>query len=151
GDIGYTITTAPAVSADGVYNGLNGADVPLTNIDDDVAGITVSAIGGDTTEPGGTATFTIVLTSQPIAPVTIGLTSSDTTEGTLALTSVTFDSSNWSQPRTITVTGVDDAVVDGNITYSIITADATSTDPLYSNKVSSDVSVLNIDNDSPCV
>ena len=49
------------------------------------AGITVSPTSGlVTTEAGGTATFTVVLTSQPTADVTIGLTSSDTTEGTVS-------------------------------------------------------------------
>ena len=43
-----------------------------------------------TTEAGGTATFTVVLSSQPTADVTIGLSSSDTTEGTVAPTSLLF-------------------------------------------------------------
>ena len=37
-----------------------------------------------TTEAGGTATFTVVLNTQPTADVTIALSSSDTTEGTVA-------------------------------------------------------------------
>lgn len=48
------------------------------------AGVTVSAISGNTTEAGGTATLTMALTSLPSASVTIGLSSSDTTEGTVA-------------------------------------------------------------------
>ena len=60
------------------------ADVAVTNTDNDTAGITVSADQrADTTEAGGTATFTVVLTRQPTADVTIGLSSSDTTEGTV--------------------------------------------------------------------
>ena len=60
------------------------ADVAVTNTDNDAAGVTVTPIAGlTTTEAGGTATFTVVLTSQPTADVTIGLTSSDTTEGTV--------------------------------------------------------------------
>ncbi len=57
----------------------------MTNTDDDVAGITVTPTSGlTTTEAGGTATFTVVLNSQPTANVTIGLSSSDLTEGTVA-------------------------------------------------------------------
>ena len=37
-----------------------------------------------TTEAGGTATFTVVLNTQPTADVTIALSSSDTAEGTVA-------------------------------------------------------------------
>ena len=58
-----------------------------------------------TTEAGGTASFTVVLTSQPTANVTIGLSSSDTSEGTVSPTSLTFTSSNWSTPQLVTVSG----------------------------------------------
>ncbi|MFN7806896.1 MAG: right-handed parallel beta-helix repeat-containing protein, partial [Planctomycetaceae bacterium] len=40
------------------------------------AGITVSAASGDTTEAGGTATFSVVLTREPTANVTVDLSSS---------------------------------------------------------------------------
>ena len=58
------IVTAAATSADAVYNGVNAADVAVTNTDNDAAGITVTPTSGlVTTEAGGTATFTVVLTS----------------------------------------------------------------------------------------
>ena len=79
------IVTAAATSADANYNGVNAADVAVTNTDNDASGITVTPISGlTTTEAGGTATFTVVLTTQPTADVTIGLSSSDTTEGTVS-------------------------------------------------------------------
>src|SRR5207249_1956946 len=132
GNVAYTIVTAPATSTDGNYNNLNASDVSVTNTDNDVAGITVSPTSGlTTTEAGGTATFTVILTSQPTASVSIGLTSSDLTEGTVAPASVTFTTANWNVAQTVTVTGVDDPIVDGNITYSIVTAPATSSDPIY--------------------
>ena len=82
GDIGYTIVTAAATSSDGNYNGLNASDVSVTNTDNDTAGITVTPTSGlTTTEAGGTATFTVVLNSQPTADVTIGLSSSNTAGG----------------------------------------------------------------------
>ena len=81
----YTIVTAAATSTDANYSGLNPADVSVTNTDNDTAGITVIADQRPvTTEAGGTATFTIVLDTQPTANVTIGLASSDTTEGTVS-------------------------------------------------------------------
>ena len=65
GDIGYTIVTA-ATSADAQYNGINAADVAVTNVDNDTAGITVTAVAGlTTTEAGGTATFTVGSTRSP--------------------------------------------------------------------------------------
>ena len=129
GDIAYTIVTAAAVSADPGYNGLNPADVTVINTDNDAAGITVTPTSGlTTTEGGGTATFTVVLNSQPTADVTIGLSSSDTTEGTVSPASVTFTAANWNTPQTVTVTGVDDLVDDGDVAYTIVTAPATSSD-----------------------
>ena len=68
----------------------------MTNTDNDAAGITVTPTTGlTTTEAGGTATFTVVLTTQPTADVTIGLSSSDTTEGTVSPASLTFTTANW--------------------------------------------------------
>jgi hypothetical protein len=114
-----------------------------------VAGITVNPTSGlVTTEAGGTATFTIVLDIIPTANVTIGLTSSDTTEGTVSADNVTFTTLNWDTPQTITITGVNDAAVDGNIVYNIVTAAATSTDVNYNGLDASDVSVTNNDNDT---
>src|SRR2546427_223019 len=73
----------------------------------------------------------MALTSQPTANVTIGLSSSDLTEGTVAPASVTFTSANWNMAQTVTVTGADDFAVDGNVAYTILTAAATSTDASY--------------------
>ena len=85
GNIAYTVNTAQPTSTDTIYAGINPADVSVTNQDNDTAGITVSPTSGlTTTEAGGTATFTVVLTSQPTANVTIALSSSDTTEGTVS-------------------------------------------------------------------
>jgi hypothetical protein len=146
----YTIVTAPATSADPSYNGVNPADVPVTNVDDDAAGVTVSAISGPTTEAGGTATFTVVLTSEPTDGVTIAVASDDTSEGTASPASLTFTPSGagvWSTPQTVTVTGQDDAIADGNVPYSIVTGTATSSDANYGGFDPVDVPVTNVDDD----
>ena len=74
----------------------------------------------------------MVLNAQPTADVTIALSSSDTTEGTVAPASLTFTTANWNVAQTVTVTGVDDALDDGDVAYTIVTAPATSTDATYS-------------------
>ena len=48
----------------------------------------------------------------------------------------------------MTVTGVDDALVDGPITYTIVTAAAVSTDANYNTRNAPDVLVTNSDNDA---
>src|SRR5258705_182959 len=112
------------------------------------AGYTVSTTSGlVTTESGGTATFTVKLKTQPTANVTISISSSDLTEGTASPSSLTFTSANYGTAQTVTVTGVDDALTDGNIAYTIVTGVATSADSKYSGLNPSDVSVTNNDND----
>src|SRR5262249_16706573 len=141
GDVAYTILTGAATSTDSNYNGLNPADVSVTNTDDDTAGFTVSPTTGlVTTEAGGTATFTVKLTSQPTANVTIPLSSNNTAEGTVFPASLTFTSANWNVAQTVTVTGVDDFIDDGDVAYTIVTAPATSTDSKYSALNAADVS-----------
>jgi large repetitive protein len=146
----YTIVTAAAVSTDTGYAGMNPPDVAVTNTDNDSAGITVTVAPNlQTTEGGGTATFTIVLNSQPTAPVAIALSSNDTGEGTVSPTSVSFTPSNWNAPKVVTVKGVDDDVSDGNQIFTIVTAPATSNDNGYKGINAADVTITNVDNDSP--
>ena len=119
-----------------------------TITDDDTAGITVNPTSGlTTTEAGGTDTFTVVLNSKPTSDVTVPLASSDTTEGTVSPSSLTFTPENYDTPQSATLTGVDDNTDDGDQVYEAITGSATSTDPNYSGRGASDVSVTNTDND----
>jgi hypothetical protein len=112
-------------------------------------GIRVSPTSGlITTESGGQATFEIMLTKQPASSVTVGLASSDPTEGTVWPASVTFTAVNWNIPQTVTVTGVNDNVLDGDVAYTIITAPASSDDASFRGLDSEDVSVINRDNDN---
>lgn len=144
GDTAYVITaTMLSASAGSTFAD---ATLNLTSTDDDAAGVTVSAISGDTTEAGGTATFTVVLDSEPTATVTIALSSSDTTEGTVSPASLTFTTANWDTAQTVTATGVNDGADDGNIVYTITTAAATGGD--YTGIDPADVTVTNTDNDS---
>ena len=117
--------------------------------DNDAVGVNVSAISGNTTEGGGTATFTVTLGTEPTAPVTIALSSDDTTEGTVP-TNVVVPIADWDTGVTVTVTGVDDNVVDGDVDYTIVTNNVTSADPNYNAlgaAAVADVSVTNTDND----
>ena len=149
-DPNETITVDITGVTNGVENG--NQQVTATITDDDtapIAGFTISSTNGlVTTEAGGTASFTVNLTSQPTSDVVLGLSSSDTTEGNVAPTSLTFTSVNFNTPQQVTITGVDDATVDGNIAYSIITAATTSSDSAYNGLNPTDVSVTNNDNDT---
>lgn len=145
GDKSFRAVTAPAVSSDPKYDGLNAADVTIINKDDDAFGITVSAISGNTTEQGGIATFTILLHSEPTDDVVIGLSSDDEGEGTVSPTELTITSGNWFNEQTVTVTGVDDDLEDGDQAYNIITAAIVSSDFNYGGLDPDDVAVINED------
>ena len=120
-----------------------------TLVNDDSAAITVTpSTGLVTTESGGTASFTVVLGSEPTATVSVGLSSSDPSEGTASPVTLSFSPANWNTAQTVTITGVDDPLVDGTIAYSIVTAAASSADPQYSGRDAADVAVSNADNDS---
>jgi len=121
----------------------------ITITDNDTAGYLITPISGDTSEFGSLATFDIHLTSQPTADVTLNFTSDNPAEGTVT-PSITFNSSNWNQYQTITITGVNDFVADGDIPYNI-TGTAISSDPKYNNNNPTNVAVINTDNDSPGV
>ena len=144
GNAVYTISTAAASSADANYNGLNPADIELTNVDDETPGFTITPVSGlVTTEAGGTAEFTVALASAPTADVTVSLSSDDSSEGTVSPSSLTFTSTDWSEPQTVTVAGLDDEFLDGNILYAILTAAAESEDERYHGLDPLDVPVTN--------
>ncbi|MGB5369449.1 MAG: Calx-beta domain-containing protein, partial [Flavobacteriaceae bacterium] len=153
GNIAYTIVTGNVTSSDLFYNALAGAlvgDVAVTNNDNDTPSVIVSTISGPTTEAGGTATFTVSLGTMPSSPVTIALSSSDLTEGTVPA-NVFVPVASWNTGVVVTVTGVDDAIVDGNIAYTINTGNVTSLDPAYNALTGAsigDIAVANNDNDT---
>ncbi|MBW4512020.1 MAG: DUF4347 domain-containing protein [Scytonematopsis contorta HA4267-MV1] len=117
-------------------------------INDDVAGIGISFTTGlITTEAGGTASFNVKLKSQPTADVTFNLNSDNTSEGIISKNSLTFNSINWNTEQIVTITGVDDTLVDGDIAYKIVTSAAVSQDLNYNGINPDDISVTNINND----
>ncbi len=98
-----------------------------------------------TTEDGGSYSFTVVLDTQPSANVTIAVSSSDTTEGTVDKNSLVFTTTNWNIPQTVTVTGQADTLTDGDQDYTIILAAAVSTDTNYHGIDPIDVAITNTD------
>ena len=89
-----------------------------------------------------------MLTTQPTANVTIALSVERHDRRHRLAGSLTFTAANWNTPQTVTVTGVDDAVDDGDVAYAIVTAAATSTDASYNGLNAADVAVTNTDNDT---
>jgi hypothetical protein len=132
GAVPYTVT----VTASG-FTGLTIPPVQITNNDNDVAGITISRTAGLVTSENPTSdTFTVSLNTQPSAPVTLNLSSSNTNEGTVSPGTITFDptpggATGWNVGQVVTVTGVDDTVLDFTIPYTIVTSTLSSADGNY--------------------
>ncbi|MCB9682231.1 MAG: right-handed parallel beta-helix repeat-containing protein [Alphaproteobacteria bacterium] len=152
GDVAWQVTLDGVASADTAYDGLHliqPASVGVTTTDDDTAGVLLSRTSGlVVTEAGSADTFTVVLTSQPTATVNLGLESSDLSEGLVSPTALDFDSTTWSTPRTVTVTGRDDAIVDGDVAWVVRTLAITSLDGRYAGLDADDVAVTTLDDDS---
>ena len=153
GPVTYNVTLDTSTSADADYSGLAqpAGTVSVTNMDDgDTAGLSLGSISGNTSETLTTATFTVALTSEPAAGVTVTVTSGDLSEGTVGPASLSFTSGDWSTPQTVTVTGVNDFLIDGPVTYNVTLDTSTSADTDYSGlaQPAGTVSVTNTDNET---
>ena len=117
-----TVTIVDSIS-DNDFSGVADQTVSATTTDDDVAGFTIIESDGSTevAESGSTDTFTVVLDAQPASDVVLTISSDDTGEATVN-SPLTFTSANWDTPQTVTVTGVDDDIIDGTITSTITVA-----------------------------
>ena len=111
------------------------------------AGVAITESSGTTTvtEGGATDTYSVVLTKQPVANVTVTVNAGPLL--TAAPNVLTFTTLNWNVPQTVVVTAVDDAVIQGPHTATI-THTATSADAQYSGITVSPVSASITDNDA---
>ena len=152
GDITHNITLAVIDGqSDDTYDPVANVIVQNTTADNDSAGFTVTQSGGSTgvAETGSTDTFTVSLTAQPATDVVLSVTSGDTGEATVSTAQLTFTNGNWNNTQTVTVTGINDDLDDGNISVTITLAvvDADSHDS-YDNVANQTVSAVNTDNDT---
>lgn len=101
-----------------------------------------------TTESGGTASVVVDLLARPSAEVSVTLYSDDETEGLVSPGELTFTPDNWNEPREVTITGVDDDEVDGNVEYSLVLDPLISLDKDFNGYDYGTETVYNVDNDS---
>ncbi len=150
GSVAYTIALAPAASADPRYNGMNPGDVFVVNINNLAPGIAVNGTGFTTTDRGGTATFTVWLSTQPAANVVVPLASSNTNAGTVSPASLTFTPANYATPQLVTITGASDRLAQGPVAYTIGIGPGLSADSGYNGLANAPtVSGVNVDTDTP--
>ena len=146
-DYTVTLTVDQANTADAIYDALSVVTVYAENADDEY-GLVVGAVTGQATEAGGQASFTVALRTQPAQAVTVAVTSRDSSEGRVSPSTLTFQPGNWSTTQVVTVTGQDDDVDDGTVTWQV-RLDPASGDANYNALANVDVSLTTTDNDGP--
>ncbi|MBX7056636.1 MAG: DUF1554 domain-containing protein [Leptospirales bacterium] len=141
-------------TSDLAFQSLNPGIVVAGITDNDSAGISLSTTTVAATEGGATGAYTVVLTFAPTASVTVTATAdSQTRVNGAASAPLTFTAGacpgpgNWCVPQTITVSAVNDTVVEGAHTGTITNA-ATSADPKYNGLAISNVTANLTDNDA---
>ena len=118
-------------------------------VDNDTAAVNISTATVSVTEASGagrTDSYTVALATRPTHSVTITPTSGDTAAATVS-SALTFTTSNWNTPQTVTVTGVDDNVDQTGNRSVTISHSATSTDANYNNISIANVTATVVDND----
>ena len=112
------------------YDGLTVDPLSLNIADNDTAGVVVRETGGSTDVVEGSAggdSYSLVLTRRPTADVVIkvlpqitkatrGIIRNDVNQMVVSADTLTFTAANWNVPQTVTVTAVDDKIVDGGDT-----------------------------------
>ena len=89
-------------------SGLTVSEATLTIEDDDTRGVTVSETALPVSE-GGTATYTVVLDSEPTGNVTVTPSRSSGDADVTVSGALTFTPSNWDTAQTVTVSAAEDA------------------------------------------
>ena len=132
GDVGYSVVLGAAVSTNPeAYAGFDPADVAGSTTDDDTAGCWSPRPRPGPPRPAGSPVVLLALLAEPASSgVVIGVTSADSGEGTVSPPSLSFTAANWSVDQPVTLTGVDDAVADGDVAWSVTFAMSTL-DPAY--------------------
>ncbi|MCB1175742.1 MAG: hypothetical protein KDK39_19360, partial [Leptospiraceae bacterium] len=67
-----------------------------------------------TSEAGATSSLQVNLRRRPTQAVQLQVTSSDTSEGLVDVSVLTFTPENWSAQQLVTISGQDDTIADGD-------------------------------------
>ena len=130
---GLGVADPPAVT-------LEITDVPYGLVLDPADGVRV-------TEGGGTATFAVALLTRPSDAVTVAVTVTDGGEGTVEPSALVFTPGNWGTARTVTVTGTDDDIDDGDVAWRVRLDTSSGGDADYDRLEDAYVAVTTTDDD----
>ena len=146
-----TLITGNPTSIDVPHNNLTAldvADVELYNLDNDSPSLVVSQPQA-VSENASTTDFTIKLRTNISVSTTILITADDPTELSVITPQLVFTPNNWNIPQIITVKGVDDNIIDGDISSDVVIGvDDSNADPDYRSILDEVRSIINFDNDT---
>jgi len=106
-------------------DGSDGCPTPEEEVEEEEEenslGSVVESSGSTVMSEGGSSdSFTFALASQPGSSVVVSVVSSDLSEASVSVSSLTFSPSNWDVPQSVTVTGVNDGLGDGDQSVNIV-------------------------------
>lgn len=136
-DGSFNVGFGPATTTDLWYANATFTPVVVPVCDSGAADVLVRAVGGGplatplfTGEEGLAVTLEVSLGAQPTGPVTVSVASSEPNEASVSAATLTFTPVDWNTPQTLTVTGLDDAVVDPARSF-VVRFDPSSSDVRY--------------------
>jgi predicted transcriptional regulator len=149
GDQSITLTiSVDAGGSDNDFDAVANKTVTVTSTDDDTSDFVLSKLSASVAENGSLDSFTARLTSKPASQVVLNVVSADVGEVRVDKASLTFTGENWNAPQTIIVSGVDDAIADGDqITSITLSVDAASSDNAFDGAANQNVSCTNTDDE----
>ena len=123
-----TITHDPT---GGGYSNVRTASVKVTVLENESPGLRVTPLQVVVAE-GKTETYKVELKEQPSGPVTVSVRTNESI-ATVNPSSLTFTRSDWDDPQTVRVTGVDDSVIGDR--HATITNTSSGSDYNYEEQV----------------
>jgi hypothetical protein len=100
-------------------------------------------------ETGTTGMVELRLGTQPTGNVVVDLAVNDATEASIDVAQLTFTNADWNVPQTVTVTGMDDVLDDGDINLALVaTMNAATADPTYAAMSPENFAITNRDDDA---
>lgn len=148
GDQSSTITVSvDAASSDDAFDSLEDQTVTVTTTDDEPSEFSISKTTATVSEDGGTTdSFTLTLDTEPASDVVLKVTVADSGEVLASTSEVTLNSSNWDTGVEVTLSGVEDAMEDGDQSTTVsVSVDAANSDNDFDNAAAQDITVTTID------
>ncbi len=144
-DINFSVT-----SVDLDYDAFSLAPVDMTNQDMDPPALLVNSSDTVTSESSDIAEVEICAVGDPGVGtiITIPVSLSDGTEGSLSSSEIiiTTDGTNTQDCASVTITGLDDIILDGDVSYSLVTGDPASLDPSFDALIDTNVADASLTN-----